>query len=69
MITPTMTARAVMTGTGPLYLASVVGGPCDVVARSTEAAALAAGAAYVADRWGRRADGTWSPYPEQWERP
>lgn len=50
------------------YMVSVVGGPQDLLKRSTEAAALSDGAAYVAENWGRRSDGTWTPYPHEWAR-
>lgn len=66
MSAPTMTARVLMTADGPLYFASIAGGPQDLIARTTEAAALADGANYAAEHWGQRADGTWTPYREQW---
>jgi hypothetical protein len=51
---------------GLAYIVSVVGGPQDIIKRTTEAAALEDGRAYVEKYWEQTADG-WKPrqYVEQ----
>ena len=49
-----------------MYMVSIVGGPQDLLARGTEAYALADGAVYAAERWGQTADGTWTPFRADW---
>lgn len=52
-------ARFVTTKTDAFWIASVEGGPQDLLKRRTEAQALRDGAAYVAAYYARRDDGTW----------
>lgn len=60
---PVLTARHYFDDAGQIWhMVSVEGGPCDLLTRATVAAALEDGAAYVAKHYGRRADGTWTPF-------
>lgn len=53
-----------------MYMVSVEGdgAPKDLLARGTAELALSDGAAYVAAKWGRTADGTWTPFSADWGR-
>lgn len=42
-----------------MYMASIDGGPQDLLSRGTKEAALADGASYAAKHWEQRKDGFW----------
>lgn len=66
---PPLDVRTIETPSGTLYMVSIagMGAPKDLLARTTEEAARADGALYVARNWGQRTDGTWTPYPREWK--
>lgn len=58
-----VTVRATVNASGfPIYIASSADarGPQSLLSRTTEAAAIEAGAAYLAKHWTRNEDGSWS---------